>query len=217
MLGNKDSHELSSKISVPERIFEKMMRLCTPEVNQVDTLTKMTPLELAISKQDITMIEVNIKTQHGTELNLTFIQSLLDLGANVNTESCGDYEHSSIGYLMNIAKTPIPAILHALLQNNADILKLIYKKTHSVIDWSWEDSDGNNMVAYITGVLTGFSHTGIEKLLTSVESQAGVVTFKNMIRQKNTSGKNFENRIEWMTYFYPYRTISCSLCIPSQE
>lgn len=112
------------------------------------------------------------------------------MGADVNIESCGDYEHASIGYLMNRSRIALPAILHALLQNNADILNLICNKSQVDINWKWKDNDGNNILAYITGALSGFSLSEIGTLLKFVKSKVGAATFKELLKENNNQGKN---------------------------
>lgn len=64
MLG-KSNNKLATEIDVPDSIFEKLTRLYTPNVNKVDKLTNMSPLEVAIMKKDITNIEVNITDIYG--------------------------------------------------------------------------------------------------------------------------------------------------------
>jgi hypothetical protein len=58
MLGNTDNSELATKITSADHIFEKMLKLYVPDVNIVDPLTNMTPLEAAIYNKDGDMIEV---------------------------------------------------------------------------------------------------------------------------------------------------------------
>lgn len=59
MLGNQDSEDSKvTRINAPAHIFEKMLKLYTPEVSKVDPITNMTPLELAINKTDLEMVQV---------------------------------------------------------------------------------------------------------------------------------------------------------------
>jgi hypothetical protein len=111
------------------------------------------------------------------------------MGANPNIESCGDYEHSSLGYLMNISRNPLPAILHALLQNNTESLELLTTKSQVDVNWLWQDTRGNNVLSYITGISSGLVHSKIHDLLDFIMSKIGNKNFKKLLRMTNVDGK----------------------------
>jgi hypothetical protein len=54
-----EANSAESKLTFHESIFEKMMQSFSPQVNLVDKITKMTPLELAIRERNTIMAEVN--------------------------------------------------------------------------------------------------------------------------------------------------------------
>jgi hypothetical protein len=53
-----------NKLTFDEAVFKQMIQSCKPEVNHIDKVTGMTPVELAIREKNMIMIEVRVKHQY---------------------------------------------------------------------------------------------------------------------------------------------------------
>ncbi|RCH89506.1 hypothetical protein CU098_003095 [Rhizopus stolonifer] len=137
-----------------------------PQVNHIDTVTGMTPLEFAIYQNSLIVVE-----------------RLLALGADVNLESCSNF----IENVMNPHKTKLPAVLHAILINKLEMISLICEKTPQSINYLWQDNKGNNMLSYVLGIVNGYSHSNIETLH-YIANQMTSTNVKKLLRMKDVHG-----------------------------
>lgn len=91
---------------------------------------------------------------------------------------------------MNPFGARLPAVLHAIIRGNLDILELVCEKYTGSINWLWQDLDGNNMLSYVTGLVGGYSHMNIT-ILEYLKKQMKKKTFAKLLRQTNQHGKRF--------------------------
>jgi hypothetical protein len=89
---------------------------------------------------------------------------------------------------MNPFGTALPAVLHAIIRGNLDILKLVCEKSIGSINWLWQDVYGNNMLSYVTGLVGGCWHSNII-ILQYVKEQMEENTFTKLLQQSNHQGK----------------------------
>lgn len=110
------------------------------------------------------------------------------LGADVNIESCnntGDFVSLNI---MNPSKKPIPAILHAIIQNNGKVLDLLCKNSQTKVNWSWHDEENRNILSYLVGCNGGFSTENVD-MLRYIFAKVDTETFKNLLEMRDIYGK----------------------------
>ncbi|KAG0800420.1 hypothetical protein G6F22_002250 [Rhizopus arrhizus] len=136
--GGEDRRIHNKKLK--DSVFNKMIQEFEPQVSLVDVASGMTPLELAISKN-----------------NLVIAERLLLLNADPNIESCHTCPLPGFISFLNLPQTKIPSILHAILQNKLDMVMLICNKTQVPIRWLWHDREERNMLSYLFGCLNGYS------------------------------------------------------------
>ncbi|KAI9257420.1 ankyrin repeat-containing domain protein [Sporodiniella umbellata] len=167
----KDVKDISNKFM--DFIFNVMIKEHCPQVSLMDEASGMTPLESAIS-----------------ENNYLITERLLLLGANPNVESCSRYSRPGFSTFTKTPKANIPAILHAILQNNLEIVLLICQKSTVAIDWMWRDHQGRNMLSYLFGVNNGYSTENVfllDYIKVAMGSETFCVALQAQDNQMNTA------------------------------
>ncbi|KAI8149897.1 ankyrin repeat-containing domain protein [Fennellomyces sp. T-0311] len=133
-----------SKVKDQTSICADMMQNKEPNVNMIDSVTGMTPLELAIRDH-----------------NAIRVERLLELGADPNVASCrtsaNDRKDKDL-YQWG----PLNAIFHAVAQNDFSILQIICRKTKHEINWRATDDQGRTIISFLVG--SGYSHENVEIL-----------------------------------------------------
>lgn len=82
---------------------------------------------------------------------------MLALNADPNVESC--YLDLKPGFtsFVKTSHIKIPAILHAVLQNNLKIFTIICQQTKVPINWLWQDGKRQNILSYAFGCTNDYS------------------------------------------------------------
>ncbi|KAG2201741.1 hypothetical protein INT47_002001, partial [Mucor saturninus] len=160
---NNDNDSLNFK----DIIFEKMIESFKPNVNFVDDITGMTPLELAI-----------------LEKNTIVVEQLLLLGADVNIKSCNTTDHFISSKMMNPSRKPVPAVLHVIMQNNLDMLDLLCKRAQNKVDWRWTDDENRNIFSYLVGCNGGFSHEN-DVLMSYIIAEIDIITLQTLLQMRD--------------------------------
>ncbi|KAK4515576.1 uncharacterized protein ATC70_010527 [Mucor velutinosus] len=155
-------------------IYEKMLQLTSgcPQVNQVDPFTNMTPLEFAIRDKKPLLL-----------------QRLLSFGADPNVQSCANSTNTSFAHVANPRGVNLPAYVHAIIQGNMDILVSIFDMASSKFhfDFEWKDDQGNNLLSYADGIVSGHSHCNVN-IMKRVADQLTKPLLNKLLRMKNAKG-----------------------------
>lgn len=117
---------------------------------------------------------------------------MLLLGADINIKSSNITDYLASSNMMNPSRKPIPAILHAIMQNNLDILDLICKKTLNKVDWSWSDEENRNIFSYLAGCNGGFSYENIS-LIRYISAKVEYTTLQILLKMRDIYGNNPKN------------------------
>jgi hypothetical protein len=121
---------------------------------------------------------------------------------------------------MNPSSRKLPAVLHAVLQNNIDVVKFICEKSQREMSWMWHDDEKHNVVSYITGSVAGVSHENVT-ILEFVASQMKPEVFKKLLQMRSIHGKIvlslLFNCINLIDSIFLYRHITRSLCLPKTK
>ncbi|CEP17999.1 hypothetical protein [Parasitella parasitica] len=159
-------------LSFNTTIYEKMLQMTLDgsQVNHVDSFTNMTPLEFAIRDKKPLLVT-----------------RLLSFGADPNIESCANSTNTSFAHVANPRGIKLPGILHAIMQNNTEILMLIFNQTKNAINMEWKDHEGNNILSYMAGAVSGYSHCN-SMIMDCVFGQMPKTVFKKLLRLKNSQG-----------------------------
>lgn len=145
-----------------------MLKHSTPEVNEIDPITGMTPLEHAIRKHDAIKVEVRILCyQRGKWIsNWLFYKRLMELGANPNVVSCCRNPTPATVDLFDTE--PLNAIFHAVAQNDLVILQTICRMTKYPIQWDATNSQRQTVVTFIAASHYSHENTEVLKFIDSV-------------------------------------------------
>ncbi|KAI7902907.1 ankyrin repeat-containing domain protein [Cokeromyces recurvatus] len=154
-----------------DSIYQEMLKSCKPNVNTIDPITGMTPLELAIIKR-----------------NIFLVKHLISLGASPNIESCCNYSNDiSTQRIMNPSRKKLPAFLHAIMQSNLEILTSVCEASTEEINWMWHDDEGNTIFSYMIGIVSGYSNLK-KPTLNYIASQMGNEIFNYLLQTPNNHG-----------------------------
>lgn len=99
---------------------------------------------------------------------------------------------------MNPSGKKLPAVLHAILQNNIDVVKLLCEKAQHKMNWMWHDDEKHNVISYITGSIGGVSHENVS-ILEFVVAQINSKTLKKLLQMRDIYGKHFSVGIIYCT------------------
>lgn len=118
---------------------------------------------------------------------MSLLKRLLSFGADPNVESCANSTTTSFVQVANPRGIKLTGLLHAIIQNNMEILDLIFNNTKHMINTEWQDNSGNNILSYTAGIVSGFSHCNI-MIMERVFGQISINTFKKLLRLNNVQG-----------------------------
>ncbi|KAI8979262.1 ankyrin repeat-containing domain protein [Mycotypha africana] len=171
-------HHKARLFRINSKVFTKILRLNPSlssiplKVNHIDKLTGMTPLEFTIRTE-----------------NRLLTEFLLSHGADVNAQSFGHTTCSLIAYPgFNPLGHELPAFLHALLQNNMDIITLVLEKSKRTINWLWQDEDNNNVIYYLIGGTSGYSRINMDLMTSIVQHYISFDILGILLTMKNQNG-----------------------------
>ncbi|KAL7332977.1 hypothetical protein PS15p_201946 [Mucor circinelloides] len=153
-------------------IYEKMLQMTSgcPQVNYVDPFTNMTPLEFAIRDKKPLVLK-----------------RLLSFGADPNVQSCANTSNTSFAHVTNPRGINLPGFIHAIIQNNMDILAAVFDLSSATFDFDWQDDQGNNVLSYIGGLVSGHSHCNID-VMKRVSGEVPKAQIKKLLRMKDAKG-----------------------------
>lgn len=107
--------------------------------------------------------------------------------ADPNVESCASATFTSFTEVANPYGVKLPGILHAILQNNLEILILVYDNSKYSINMEWQDAVGNSILSYAAGFVSGYSHCSME-VINYVLDKIHSPTLKRLLRLENAQG-----------------------------
>lgn len=83
-----------------------------------------------------------------------------------------------------------------------DILAAVFDLSSATFDFDWQDDQGNNVLSYIGGLVSGHSHCNID-VMKRVSGEVPKAQIKKLLRMKDAKGKVHTakvNRIELTVY-----------------
>ncbi|KAG2186273.1 hypothetical protein INT43_002711 [Umbelopsis isabellina] len=138
-----------------------------PKVNIIDDITGQTLLEFAIRQNDQKLLE-----------------RLLEHGGDVNVLSCRSSETAAQIYF-----DCVPALFHAVLNNNTMAVELIlsHPMCKNKIDWKFRDEFGRNVISRCVQCFSSYSYQN-EVLLRYLINASGHMA-KALLDEKDKDGK----------------------------
>ena len=109
------------------------------------------------------------------------------LGADVNTESCLIGTEDTVRDIYNPNGAKVPALIHAVVENNLKIVTIICSTAMQSINWMWHNQENHNVLSYAIGCIGDFSHENIE-MIKYLASKMGPVTFKKLVEMRDIHG-----------------------------
>ncbi|KAI7872163.1 ankyrin repeat-containing domain protein [Spinellus fusiger] len=132
-------------------IYENMLQYSLVDINVVDSVTKATPLEIAIR-----------------ENNAIIVERLLEIEANPNIESCKVLREKEY----SLYSDKVNAIFHTILQNQPAILILIHEKSRHPVNWFAQDEQGRTILVRLINGTHEYSYES-EQMLTNIHNIMG--------------------------------------------
>lgn len=124
------------------------------------------------------------------------------MGANINTETCNKTNNLLSSSALNPTCQKLPATIHAIIQNNLNLLQFIFEHAHDEMNWTWQDKEKRNVLSIIAGCVGGMSHenTGI---LEFVAEKMKPKVFKRLLKMRDIHG-NYLNQLLFIPLFLIY-------------
>lgn len=106
-------------------------------------------------------------------------------------ESCNKVNNLLSSSALNPSCQKLPAVIHAVIQNNLNLLQFIFEHALDEMNWIWQDKEKRNILSFIAGSIGGISHENIS-ILEFVAKKMKPKIFKRLLQMRDIHGNGLD-------------------------